>query len=81
MFDVVNTLVVIDTSKGKINTIAIDNPTFVVLSNFLNVFIILGFKLFINLVNLHHPNYIGLGFYLFFSRLIKLANQYWDNLY
>jgi len=45
MFEVVNTLVVIDTSKGKINTIAIDNPTFVVLSNFLNVFIILGFKL------------------------------------
>ena len=48
MFDVVNTLVVIDTSKGKINTITIDKPTFVVLSNFLNVFIILGFKLFIN---------------------------------
>ena len=48
MFEVVNTLVVIETSKGKINTIAIDNPTFVVLSNFLNVFIILCFKLFIN---------------------------------
>tara|TARA_B110000027_G_scaffold8996_1_gene7994 strand:- start:251 stop:403 length:153 start_codon:yes stop_codon:yes gene_type:complete len=40
MFDVVNTFEVIDISKGKINTIAIDNPTFVVLSNFLNVFII-----------------------------------------
>ena len=40
MFDVVNTFEVIDTSKGKINTIAIDNPTFVVLSNFLNAFII-----------------------------------------
>jgi len=40
MFCVVNTFVVIDTSKGKINTIAIDKPTFVVLSNFLNVFII-----------------------------------------
>ena len=40
IFDVVNTLLVIDISKGKINTIAIDNPTFVVLSNFLNVFII-----------------------------------------
>ena len=48
MFDVVSTLVVIEISKGKINTIAIDNPNFVVLSNFLNVFIILGFKLFIN---------------------------------
>ena len=43
MFDVVSTLVVIDISKGKINTIAIDNPTFVVLSNFLNAFIILIF--------------------------------------
>ena len=43
MFEVVNTLVVIDISKGKINTIAIDNPIFVVLSKFLNVFIILGF--------------------------------------
>ena len=81
MFEVVNTFVVIEISKGKINTIAINNPTFVVLSNFFNVFIILGFKLFINLVNLHHPNYIGLGFYLFFSQLIKSANQYWDNLY
>ena len=40
MFDVVSTLVVIDISKGKINIIAIDNPTFVVLSNFLNVLII-----------------------------------------
>jgi len=40
MFDVVNTFEVIDTSKGKINTIAIDNPTFVVLSNFLKFFII-----------------------------------------
>tara|TARA_R110000751_G_scaffold207596_1_gene311445 strand:+ start:624 stop:758 length:135 start_codon:yes stop_codon:yes gene_type:complete len=40
MFDVVNTFEVIDTSKGKINTIAIDNPTFVVLSNFLMFFII-----------------------------------------
>ena len=48
MFEVVNTLVVIEISKGKINTITIDNPNFVVLSNFLNVFIILGFKLFIN---------------------------------
>ena len=48
MFDVVNTLPVIDMSKGKINTITIDNPTFVVLSNFLIVFIILCFKLFIN---------------------------------
>ena len=48
MFEVVNTLVVIEISKGKINTITIDKPTFVVLSNFLNVFIILGFKLFIN---------------------------------
>ena len=48
IFDVVNTLVVIDTSKGKINTITIDNPTFVVLSNFLNVLIIFCFKLFIN---------------------------------
>ena len=47
MFEVVNTLVVIEISKGKINTIAIDNPTFVVLSNFLNVFIIYWvFKLF-----------------------------------
>ena len=50
IFDVVSTLVVIDTSKGKIKTIAMDNPTFVVLSNFLNVFIILGFKLFINFI-------------------------------
>ena len=40
MFEVVITFEVIDTSKGKINTIAIDKPTFVVLSNFLNVFII-----------------------------------------
>ena len=40
MFDVVNTFEVIDTSKGKINTIATDNPTFVVLSNFLMFFII-----------------------------------------
>ena len=48
MFEVVNTFVVIEISKGKINTITIDKPTFVVLSNFLNVFIILGFKLFIN---------------------------------
>ena len=47
MFEVVSTLVVIDTSKGKINTIAIDNPNFVVLSNFLNAFIILGFKVFV----------------------------------
>ena len=45
IFDVVSTFDVIDTSKGKIKSIAIDNPTFVVLSNFLNVFIILGFKL------------------------------------
>ena len=82
IFDVVNTLPVIDISKGKINTIAIDNPIFVVLSNFLNVFIIYWvFKLVINLVNLHHPNYSGLGFYLFFSQPIKLANQYWDDLY
>ena len=48
IFDVVNTFEVIDTSKGKINTIAIDNPIFVVLSNFLNVFIILSFYLFVN---------------------------------
>jgi len=47
MFEVVNTLVVIEISKGKIKTIAIDKPTFVVLSNFLNVFIILSFKLVI----------------------------------
>jgi hypothetical protein len=40
MFDVVNTFEVIDTSKGKINTIAIDNPAFVVLSNFFKFFII-----------------------------------------
>ena len=40
MFDVVNTFEVIDTSKGKINTIAIDNPTFVVVSIFLKFFII-----------------------------------------
>ena len=39
MFEVVSTLVVIEISKGKINTIAIDNPNFVVLSNFLNAFI------------------------------------------
>ena len=50
IFDVVNTLLVIDISKGKINTIAIDNPTFVVLSNFLNVFIIFDFYLFINFI-------------------------------
>ena len=48
MFEVVNTFVVIEISKGKINTITIDKPTFVVLSNFLIVFIILYFKLFIN---------------------------------
>ena len=47
IFDVVSTFVVIDISKGKINTIAIDKPTFVVLSNFLNVFIIYNFNLFI----------------------------------
>jgi len=40
MFDVVSTLVVIDTSKGKIKNIAIVSPAFVVLSNFLNAFII-----------------------------------------
>ena len=50
MFDVVNTLVVIEINKGKINTIAIDKPAFVVLSNFLMFFIILGFKLFINFI-------------------------------
>ena len=44
MFEVVNTLVVIEISKGKINTITIDNPSFVVLSNFLNVFIIYNFS-------------------------------------
>jgi len=43
MFDVVSTLVVIDISKGKIITIAIDNPAFVVLSNFLMFFIIFSF--------------------------------------
>ena len=43
MFEVFNTFTVIDISKGKINTIAINNPIFVVLSNFLNAFIILGF--------------------------------------
>ena len=47
IFDVVNTLVVIETIKGKINSITIDSPTFVVLSNFFKFFIILGFKLFI----------------------------------
>ena len=40
MFDVVNTFEVIDTSKGKINTITTDNPTFVVLSIFFKFFII-----------------------------------------
>tara|TARA_R110001606_G_scaffold69000_1_gene157675 strand:- start:286 stop:459 length:174 start_codon:yes stop_codon:yes gene_type:complete len=48
MFEVVNTFEVIDISKGKINTIAIDKPTFVVLSNFLMFFMFLVFKLFIN---------------------------------
>jgi len=43
MFEVVITFEVIDTSKGKINSIAIDSPTFVVLSNFLMFFIILSF--------------------------------------
>ena len=47
MFEVVNTLVVIDISKGKIKNIATDKPTFVVLSNFLNVFIILGFSVIV----------------------------------
>ena len=46
MFEVVNTFVVIETIKGKIKRIAIDNPTFVVLSNFLMFFIISNFKLF-----------------------------------
>ena len=44
MFDVVSTLVVIDTSKGKIKSIAIDKPTFVVLSNFLMFFIFFSFS-------------------------------------
>ena len=76
MFEVVSTFVVIEISKGKINTIAIDNPTFVVLSNFLNVFIIFDFYLFINLMYLLLLNCRRLGFCLFFSQLIKLANQY-----
>jgi len=46
IFDVVSTLLVIDISKGKIKSIAIDKPTFVVLSNFLMFFIIFDFYLF-----------------------------------
>jgi len=41
IFEVVNTFEVIDISKGKINTIAIDNPIFVVLSNFFKFFMFL----------------------------------------
>jgi len=73
MFEVVNTLVVIDISKGKINTIAIDNPTFVVLSKFLNVFIIFDFYLFINfygvkiILFLILPNFFYIYFKLFFA--------------
>ena len=47
MFDVVNTLDVIEISKGKINNIATDNPTFVVLSNFFKFFIISNFSVIV----------------------------------
>ena len=49
MFDVVNTLLVIDTSKGKINIIAIVSPIkFVVPNLFFKFLIIFDFYLFIN---------------------------------
>ena len=49
MFEVVSTFEVIDTSKGKINTIAIDNPIkFVIPNLFFKFLMFLVFKLFIN---------------------------------
>jgi len=49
MFEVVSTFVVIDTSKGKIITIAIDNPIkFVVPNLFFKFLMFLVFKLVIN---------------------------------
>ena len=49
MFEVVSTFVVIDTSKGKINTIAIVNPIkFVVPNLFFKFLMFLVFKLVIN---------------------------------
>ena len=49
MFDVVNTFVVIEINKGKMNTIAIDNPIkFVVPNLFFKFLMFLVFKLFIN---------------------------------
>ena len=49
MFEVVSTFVVIDTIKGKINTIAIDNPIkFVVPNLFFKFLMFLVFKLVIN---------------------------------
>jgi len=49
MFDVVSTLLVIDTIKGKINTITIDKPIkFVVPNLFFKFLMFLVFKLVIN---------------------------------